>query len=151
MKFKQRLILQNSQSPENIIAEFGENYPEFKGRGAEALTHLLKVRQGQVIGAFCKEGLGEITLVWGKVTDPINHKGYGLAHILDKRTAELKSEEKALEFIQKLPEIIEKGVFTRDSKGRMRIEYENCIIGIKDNWLCVKMPLWIVTSYFKRA
>lgn len=138
--------MQRSQSPENIIAEFGENHPEFKGRGAEALTHLLKVRQGQVVGAFYKEGLGEITLVWGKVTDPINHKGYGLAHILDKRTAELKSEEKALEFIQKLPEIIEKGTLIHQSDARFRIEFESFVVGLRTKFDDIKHN-FIITAF----
>ena len=28
--------------------------------------------------------MGDVDIVWGEVTDPIKHKGYGLAHIVDK-------------------------------------------------------------------
>ena len=36
-------------------------------------------------GAFNRQELGDIDLVWGEVTDAIKHKGYDLSHILDKR------------------------------------------------------------------
>ncbi len=49
----------------NPIAEFGTNYAEFYRDGTNAITKILRERQGQVAGAFYKEGLGDIDLVWG--------------------------------------------------------------------------------------
>ncbi|NHA60289.1 DUF3519 domain-containing protein, partial [Helicobacter pylori] len=62
-------------------SEWGENYSEFKGDGLGAINKLLETKKGFVEGAFYKEGLGDIDLVWGtpKTKDS---NGYGLAHIL---------------------------------------------------------------------
>ncbi|UOR60044.1 hypothetical protein [Helicobacter pylori] len=43
-----------------------------------AINKLLETKKGFVAGAFHKEGLGDIDLVWG-------NKDYGLEHILQKR------------------------------------------------------------------
>ncbi|WP_458861454.1 putative barnase/colicin E5 family endoribonuclease, partial [Helicobacter pylori] len=40
-----------------------------------AINKLLETKKGFVAGAFYKEGLGDIDLVWG-------NKDYGLEHIL---------------------------------------------------------------------
>ena len=39
---------------------FGENYAEFKGKGQEAINHLLETKSGQVQGAFHRDDLGDI-------------------------------------------------------------------------------------------
>ncbi|MCR8679616.1 MULTISPECIES: DUF3519 domain-containing protein [Campylobacter] len=140
------------------IKEFGTNYAEFYHDGKGAIDKLLTERQGQVAGAFEREELGDIDLVWGEVTDPIKHKGYGLAHILDKRMAEFmeqglnkeQAEAKAIELINKLPDIIKNGNLIKDDKGRLRIEFDNFIVGIKDNWKGKPTNKWIVTSYINK-
>ena len=140
------------------IKEFGTNYAEFYHDGANAIKKLLTERQGQVAGAFEREELGDIDLVWGEVTDAIKHKGYGLSHILDKRMAQFmeqglskeQAEAKAIELINKLPDIIKNGNLIRDDKGRLRIESDNFIVGIKDNWKGKPTNKWIVTSYIKK-
>ncbi|MGX2973313.1 putative barnase/colicin E5 family endoribonuclease [Helicobacter sp. T3_23-1059] len=134
------------QGMQDTIKDFGTNYTEFKGKGQEAIKHLLKVKNGQVQGAFYRDDLGEITLLWGEVTNPKKNEGYGLAHILDKRTREM-GEQKALEFIHNIPDIIKNAQLKQDDKGRIKLENKNVIIGIKDNWKGQKTPHWIVTSY----
>ena len=153
MKFKNPNL--NQLEP---IKEFGTNYAEFYHDGANAIRKLLAERQGQVAGAFEREELGDIDLVWGEVTDAIKHKGYGLAHILDKRTAEFieqgfskeQAQNKAIDFVKNIDEIIKNGNVLRDDKGRIRIESDKFIIGIKDNYYGVKSNNWIVTGYIKK-
>ncbi|EHE0558219.1 hypothetical protein J0E37_000294, partial [Campylobacter upsaliensis] len=82
---------------------------------------LLAEQQGQVSGAFYKEGLGEINLVWGD-------ENFGLRHILDKHGDEFEN------LARELSEAVENGKIVKDDKGRLRLEYENKIVGIKDNW-----------------
>lgn len=163
---KQAFISKNSTATANKsqelniqpIKEFGTNYAEFYHDGANAIKKLLTERQGQVAGAFERKELGDIDLVWGEVTDAIKHKGYGLSHILDKRIAQFmeqglskeQAQAKAIEFINKLPDIIKNGNLIRDDKGRLRIEFDNFIVGIKDNWKGKPTNKWIVTSYIKK-
>ncbi|MGL2760071.1 DUF3519 domain-containing protein, partial [Helicobacter pylori] len=52
------------QKPETP-SEWGHNYSEFKNDGLGAINKLLETKKGFVAGAFYKEGLGDIDLVWG--------------------------------------------------------------------------------------
>ncbi|EAK3282658.1 hypothetical protein CYI57_06165, partial [Campylobacter upsaliensis] len=115
--------------------EFGVNFEGFKGK--EAVLKLLSERKGQVKGAFYKEGLGDIDLVWGD-------KNYGLEHILNKHGGEFENLAK------ELSEAVENGKIVKDDKGRLRLEYENKIVGIKDNWKGEKTAHWVVTAYVKK-
>lgn len=45
---------QKQEIKDKSEAVFGKNYPEFKGKGQEAIQHLLKTKSGQVQGAFIK-------------------------------------------------------------------------------------------------
>ncbi|EAJ4502067.1 hypothetical protein CYI56_01825 [Campylobacter upsaliensis] len=115
--------------------EFGVNFEGFKGK--EAIEKLLEEQRGQVKGAFYKEGLGEIDLVWGD-------KNYGLEHILNKHGGEFEN------LARELSEAVENGKIVKDDKGRLRLEYENKIVGIKDNWKGEKTAHWVVTAYVKK-
>lgn len=121
---------------------FGENYAEFKGKGQEAINHLLETKSGQVQGAFHRGDLGEINLVWGQVTEAKKHKGYGLAHIVDKH-----GEQAA----RQIPQIIKDGKLAKDTQGRLRIETQSHIVGINDTYGDEKIGHWIVTSYEKKG
>lgn len=103
------------------LKEFGENYTEYYHDGKGALQKLLIEKQGQVAGAFHRKDLGDIDLVWGEVIDKIKHKGYGLAHIIDKHP------ELDLKLIS---DIVDKGKLNNQNNIRYRIEYKNYIIGL---------------------
>ncbi|MDE7197235.1 MAG: hypothetical protein K2N69_09505, partial [Helicobacter sp.] len=103
------------------IAEFGTNYAEYYGLGAESIRKLLREKQGQVAGAFYREELGDITLAWGEVTDARKHKGYGLAHILNKHP---KFD------VYLIAEIVEKGKLNIQNDVRARLEYGDYVVGL---------------------
>lgn len=144
------------------LREFGMNYPQHYRDGQGAIARLLTEAKdyearkeagklteselaqgqykGQVAGAFHKEGLGDIDLVWGEITDAKNHKGYGLSHIIDKHP----------EFdVYKIPEIIEKGEVVK-RKGReeaYNIEYNGYKLGINKGFDKQGENKWIVTAF----
>ncbi|GAA7884503.1 DUF3519 domain-containing protein [Helicobacter pylori] len=133
-------------------SEWGHNYSEFKNDGLGAINKLLETKKGFVAGAFYKEGLGDIDLVWG-------NKDYGLEHILKRREDqalnnginEQQAKEYAMSVVKTIPEVIEKGVKV-ERNGRMAIEYQNIRIGLKDNWKGEKLPNhWVITGYEKRS
>ena len=96
-----------------------------------------KIFKAQVVGAFYKEGLGEIDLVWGEITDFKNHKGYGLSHIIDKHT----------NFdLQKIPEIIEKGELINQNNTRYRIQKDDYVIGLSAEYKGEKRN-FIITAF----
>ncbi|MGN8373782.1 DUF3519 domain-containing protein, partial [Helicobacter pylori] len=133
---------------QKLESEWGPNYSEFKNDGLGAINKLLETQKGFVAGAFYKEGLGDIDLVWG-------NKDYGLEHILKRREDqalnnginEAEAKEYALSVVKSIPEIIEKGVKV-DNNGRIAIEYQNIRVGINDDWYSEKLPnKWVISSY----
>ncbi|EMH21545.1 DUF3519 domain-containing protein, partial [Helicobacter pylori] len=130
-------------------SEWGHNYSEFKGDGLGAINKLLETKKGFVAGAFYKEGLGDIDLVWG------NSK-YGLEHIFNRRESDAidkgmsKEEAKkyALEIINNIPNIISNGKLSKDDLGRLSIESKNQRVGLNDSWKGETLNnRWVITSY----
>ncbi|EJB57799.1 hypothetical protein HPHPH30_0665 [Helicobacter pylori Hp H-30] len=130
-------------------SEWGENYSEFKGDGLGAINKLLETKKGFVAGAFYKEGLGDIDLVWGtpKTKDSV---GYGLVHIIERRTAnkinqgasEAEAKEYAFNIVKSIPEVLEKGTKGTDHLGRVFVDYDNKRVGLNN-----LENHWVVSSY----
>ncbi len=139
---------------EAIPKEWGKNYSEFKGDGVGAINKLLEVRSGHVEGAFHKQDLGDIDLVWGKG----GKDGYGLEHILEKREKQytrlgLNAEQikqRTDELLKSIPEVIEKGTPFKDDLGRFSVQLNDIKVGLNNQWFGndLKNHL-IVTSYEK--
>ncbi|WRC70990.1 DUF3519 domain-containing protein [Helicobacter pylori] len=134
-------------------SEWGNNYSDFKGDGLGAINKLLETKKGFVAGAFHKEGLGDIDLVWG-------NKDYGLEHILKRRIESyikkgLKpefAEQRALNLIRLIPEAIEKGKVGRDIQGRLKIETKDILIALRDNWQGEPLKSrWVITGFEKKV
>ncbi|MGN8530469.1 DUF3519 domain-containing protein, partial [Helicobacter pylori] len=136
-------------------SEWGHHYSEFKGDGLGAINKLLETKKGFVAGAFYKEGLGDIDLVWGtpKTKDS---NGYGLAHIIERRTAnkinqgasEAEAKEYAFNIVKSIPEVLEKGTKGTDHLGRVFVDYGNKRVGLNNTW--DKKDLenhWVVSNY----
>ncbi|MDI9251464.1 DUF3519 domain-containing protein [Helicobacter sp. 219-2] len=136
-------------------SEWGHNYSEFKNDGLGAINKLLETKKGFVAGAFHKEGLGDIDLVWGtpKTKDS---DGYGLAHILERRISnemkkglsEAEAKEYALNIVKSIPEVLEKGTKGTDSLGRVFVDYGNKRVGLNNEWKNEKLENhWVISSY----
>ena len=127
--------------------EFGTNYAEFYHNGKGAVAKLLERKEGQVAGAFYKEGLGDIDLVWGDLH-------FGLAHILERRTqdfikeglSEAEAKTKAKEFVEALPELIEKGEVEKIDK-RAFIHFDNKKGVIALDYKGDDSRKWLLTAY----
>ncbi|EAI7238678.1 hypothetical protein CK720_08895, partial [Campylobacter upsaliensis] len=149
-------ILEAEEKP--LKDEFGVNFEGFKGK--EAVEKLLAEQRGQVKGAFYKEGLGEIDLVWGEITDLEKHKGYGLAHILDKRKSEFveqgasqsEAAQKAAEFAKnEISNIMQNGKIINKANEATRIETQDYRLILKQNWKGEPTKnKWLVTAYMKK-
>ncbi|WP_232726759.1 DUF3519 domain-containing protein, partial [Helicobacter pylori] len=118
-----------------------------------AINKLLETKKGFVAGAFYKEGLGDIDLVWG-------NKDYGLEHILKRRIESyikkgLKpkfAEQRALNLVRMMPEVIEKGKVGRDDQGRLKIETKDILVALRDNWQGEPLKnKWVITGFEKKV
>ncbi len=150
-KESEKKIKQKFETP----SEWGPNYSEFKNDGLGAINKLLETKKGFVAGAFYKEGLGDIDLVWGtpKTKDS---DGYGLAHILERRISnemkkglsEAEAKEYALNIVKSIPEVLEKGTKGMDSLGRVFVDYGNKRVGLSNEWKNEKLENhWVISSY----
>ncbi|MDY6187541.1 MAG: LPD23 domain-containing protein, partial [Campylobacter sp.] len=125
------------------IKEFGTNYAEFYHDGANAIKKLLAERQGQVAGAFYKDGLGDIDVVWG-------NKEIGLNKIIQKHSADFES----FGGVQKgLDEIITNGKNINEN-GVDTIWYKKgddyYAIGLSKGYKNKGDNNWIITAYEKK-
>ncbi|HEF3565123.1 TPA: DUF3519 domain-containing protein, partial [Campylobacter upsaliensis] len=138
--------------PSSLKEDFGENFAGYKGK--EAIEKLLEEQRGQVKGAFYKEGLGEIDLVWGEVKGGGKEaKGYGLSKIIEKHGEDFKEFGEGLEGVSKgLDEIITKGEIHTQEYGRKTIIYHKngdvYKVGLKQNWKGEPTKnSWVITGY----
>ena len=125
---------------------FGRNYPQFYHKGIEAIGHLLQTRSGQVRGAFTKEGIGDIDLVWGD--DKV-----GLQKIITKHPNDFTSfGEGERGIINGLSEIIENGKVL-DAQGVKTIWYKKdndyYAVGLSKGWYGKGDNQWVITGYKK--
>jgi len=89
---KKCLIRMTKATNKETILEtgkYGPVYRQFAGKPKEAINFLREKQNGECIAALHRNDIGDIDIVWGEVTDPIKHKGYGLAHIIDKHEVEI--------------------------------------------------------------
>lgn len=139
---KARALMERDQ---NItpIKEFGTNYAEFYHDGANAIKKLLTEKQGQVAGAFYKEGLGDIDVVWG-------NKEIGLNKIIEKHSKDFESfggvEKGLAEIIEKGKNINENGVDTIwYKKGD-----DYYAVGLSKGFKNQGDNSWVITAYEKK-
>ncbi|EIA9993068.1 hypothetical protein K7474_001783, partial [Campylobacter upsaliensis] len=118
------------------LEEFGTNYAEFYRDGKGAAKKLLAEKQGQVAGAFYKEGLGEIDLVWGDSKK-------GLSHILERKTQDFinqglekgKAEYKVRELLSEIPQILENGKILSQNNDKIELitDKYTLVLGLRED------------------
>lgn len=117
----------------------GKAYKEYSGQPAQAINHLLDVKNGYVPAAAHKDGIGDIDFLWGEPYGK-DTKGYGFAHIIEER--EIQGFD-GTALIKRLPEIIEKGEVGKGYAGRKTITYNDSILVFEKN----DNSNWLLTEY----
>ena len=122
--------------------EWGTAYTSMTRGGVEAVRYLMNKKDGFVPGAFHRDDLGDIDIVYGRTTDdPDDKGGYGLAHIM-KRHPDMTPE--------KLANLVENGTRNESedniSAGRVYLhDGENrLVVSLSYNEMQRK---WVVTSF----
>ena len=126
------------------IKEFGRNYTEYYHKGIEAIEKVLKEKQGQVVGAFSRQDIGDIDVVWG-------NNQVGLQKIIDKHLNDFEpfgEAEKGI--INGIAEIVNNGTLT-EKNGVNTITYEkdnrSFRVGLTKGWDGKGENQWIITAY----
>lgn len=103
-----------SEKKQAILRElFGKEYTGYKGQAA--IDKLIKERQGHIKGAFHRDDIGDIDLLWG------NDK-LGLQHIIRQRE---KQGINVTDFVKDLANVIENGDYRKkNDRGNIEIMYK---------------------------
>ena len=120
------------------IAEFGTNYAEFYRDGANAIAKILREKQGQVAGAFYKEELGDIDVVWG-VEGSSKSDGRGLAKIAKYHP----------EVLGKLDDLIQDLPIVKETPNRYQLENDDYKIAIRKDFEGQSRN-WVLTAFEKK-
>ena len=140
------LIRKNKELESAPINEFGENYPQFYHKPHEAIKHLLETKSGQVQGAFYRDELGDIDLVWG------NEK-IGLQKIVDKHLNDFTNfagNNPYEKMSNAINEIIENGkLLAENGVNTLYLQKDNktFLVGLSKGWHDKGENQWIITSY----
>ncbi len=129
------------------LDKFGINYFQFENKPKEAIEFLLKRKQGQVIGAWEREGLGKIDIVWG------NDKR-GLQHIRKRHFIEQDDFSSYEEMSEKIIDVLKNGKIGKSYdydnkinlyKGDFKVTLvKEIVYDDEDNF---RDKIWILTSY----
>nr|WP_275897232.1 hypothetical protein [Helicobacter suis] len=115
---------------------FGTNFEQFYHDPQGAIAKLLETKEGQVAGAFYREDLGDIDLVWGASATDLKDlkdvkgkplKPYGLSKIVEKHLDDFKDFEGTdtqEKLINGLIEIVTKG-HVLENAGVYTIHFKN--------------------------
>ena len=138
-EISERTGLQKVASGEWRVPGQEKDYPEYKGKGQQAVDFLIRQKSGCVNGAFYRKDVGSIDIVYGEVHDPVTHTGYGLAHIIDKH---------GMNDVKKLGEAIEKGKLRSGNDGKLLIEHQDYRAVLSSEWKGKERKL-VITGFTK--
>ncbi len=126
----------NKAQGQKTLKEFlGKEYTGVKGLAA--VEKLLKEKRGHVKGAFTRQDIGDIDLVWGD-------EEKGLAHLIKRRTED--GNYPAQEVLNNLTDIIEKGTLSKNKAGRYEIWHKKFIASISPDYDGENIR-WVITGF----
>ena len=130
------------------VGYFGNVYDQFRGKVKEAFDFLVAHQDGDLLGVFCRDELGEIDLVWGS-----DEEGKGLAHIIKKHVERLKDFANVEEARCKIEDVIKNGDIIKNKWDKATIEKEGYRVAISKNVrdsqgnIVEEKKNWVVTSF----
>jgi hypothetical protein len=122
---------------QDVTELLGEKFEGFKGQAA--IDKLMKEKRGHILGAFHREGLGDIALIWGDETA-------GLAHIIKRRTEQGINPKDVL---YKIDDVIKNGSIKRNAAGYFEILYDRNLVVISPEFKGNKL-IFVLTAFKTR-
>ena len=109
---------------------------------------LREKKNGECIAALYRSDIGDIDIVWGEITDPIKHKGYGLAHIIDKH--ELEINKLGFNVEDFVPIVVQFGNFNLKKSDSQKKVYESetfRFVVALENEQNGKIKKWLLSAF----
>lgn len=132
---KERQIAEDNEPAEDISSLLGREYKGYKGQAA--VNKLMKEKRRHIKGAFYRDDIGDIDLLWGNDT-------LGLQHII------LRREEQGInvnQFLQNISDVVEKGHFKKkNNRGNFEFWYDGKLAVIAPEYHGNKIT-YLLTAY----
>jgi len=126
---------------------FGNIYNSFKGMPQEAFWFLINHQEGDLVGVFSRNDIGDVDLVWGD-------DSCGVCHILLRHISE-KDFPTIDQMILAITDIVQNGNSERESPDVMVIRKGIYVVIVRKNYrINGKKPEpknWILTAYSKES
>ena len=119
-------------------SDFGFVYDQFKGNAQGAIQQLMKMQDGEALGALHHDGIGDIDLVWGKAGTR-KSDGYGLAKLVKFHP----------EVLDNLQGILGGMHITKRSENRVQLENDEYQATVRLTWNGDE-KLWLLTAFKKK-
>lgn len=123
------------------VGSFGPIYDQFRGKVKEAFDFLLNRKEGDLLGVFHRDDVGDIDLVWGDA-----QKNQGIAHILDKHVERQNDFQSVEEAINVIEDVIMNGAIQKEGKNRIELVGGNYKVVIRKDFDGISKN-WIVTAF----
>ena len=131
---------QEKEQPEGSVGNDGEEPPDdFKGKTSEAISFLLKRKEGEAKNALYHKDIGYIDIVYGK-EGTAKSDGYGLAKIAKFHP----------EVLDNLQEIISSMTIVGKTKNRIQLESKKHKASIRLDWNG-ESKKWLLTAFEKES
>ena len=128
--------------------KFGNIYDQFKGKAKEALAFLKEKKEGDLLGVFHREDIGDIDLVWGDEKS-------GLSHINNKHVGDNKSFATLDIAIERIEDIIKSGDVTFSNGDKVVLKKGDELVtlrkNIREKGKKTADKNWILTAYNEKA
>ncbi len=119
-------------------SDFGFVYDQFKGNAQGAIRQLMKMLNGEALGALHHDEIGDIDLVWGKAGTR-KSDGYGLAKLVKFHP----------EVLDNLQGILDGMHITKRSENRVQLENDEYQAAVRLTWNGEE-KLWLLTAFKKK-
>lgn len=141
---EKRQIAEDSEPAEDISGLLGEEFKGYKGQAA--VDKLMQEKKGHVKGAFHRDDIGDIDLLWG-------NERLGIQHIILQRQKEKDDEDgkqrHVNDVINHLSDAVENGTFRRkNDRGNFEFIHNGLITVIAPEYHGHKITF--VLTGFKR-
>ncbi len=128
---------------------FGNIYDQFKGKVKEAFDFLISHREGDLLGVFHRDGLGDIDLVWGS-----SERKEGLEHIIEKHINTLHDFSSIEEAVNVIDDVIKNGIVSRENPDKANLDHNGYRVSVKkqirdDKGNVTGKKNWVVTAFDK--
>lgn len=130
------------------VGYFGNIYDQFRGKVKEAFDFLITHEDGDLLGVFHREELGDIDLVWGS-----DKEERGLEHIIQKHIVRLHDFSSIEEVEKIIEDVIKNGKIVKNKWDKVTIIKDGFKVVIRKNVrddngeIVDEKKNWVVTSF----